>query len=85
MDNLFQEKIKLFIGGSSVGCFAGIRLLFGSNHIGGDLVLEYFAKFVGTIILAFMSGLVTVVAHDLYKHKIKDKLFKKKKDEENKT
>lgn len=77
---IFREKINLFLGGATVGGAAGVRLLFAGPHIGGDLVLGYTIKFFGTIVLAFVSGIFTLVAHDLYKHKIKDRLFGKKKN-----
>lgn len=81
MEKIFHEKIRLFLGGSVIGGIAGGRILFGGHATWGDLVLEYTMKFFGTIILAFASGLVTVVAHDFYKHKVKHRLFKKKKEE----
>lgn len=82
MEKLFHEKIRLFIGGSVIGGISGFRLFIDGIPVGSDLVWAYTTKFFGTIILAFVSGLFTVVAHDFYKHKIKHRLFgKKKKDE----
>lgn len=83
MEKLFQEKIRLFIGGSAIGGIAGFRLFIDGIPVGGNLVWAYTIKFFGTIILAFVSGLFTVVAHDFYKHKIKDRLFKNKKESNN--
>lgn len=81
MEKLFHEKIRLFLGGGIAGGLAGGHFLFGGSPTGGDLVFGYTMKFFGTIILAFVSGLFTVMAHDFYKHKIKHRLFKKKKEE----
>jgi len=80
MEKFFGEKIKVFIGGSVVGWLAGIKFLFGGTHRPDDMVVEYIIKFFATIIFAFMSGLMTVIAKDFYDHKIKNRLFKNKKD-----
>lgn len=77
MQELFKEKLKWFIVGGAVGGIAGFHFLFDGAPISpGDLALEYTAKFFGTIILTFVSGLTTVIAHDFYKEKLKHKLFK---------
>lgn len=88
MDELFREKLKFFIGGAlAFGVPSGIAL-YSFPFLAGNtiqVVLEFTARFFGTIIIAFSTGLMTVIAHDFYKEKLKDKLFKsKKKDDERK-
>lgn len=85
MEELFKEKLKWFIGGGTVGLIAGINFLFGAEATWSNIAIEWMAKFFGTIMLTFVSGLATVIAHDFYKHKIQNKLFKNKpKDDERK-
>lgn len=79
MREIIKEKLKWFIGGSFVGGYAGFTFLFNGNTHGIDLALGYTFKFFGTIILAFVSGVATVAAHDFYKIKMKNFLYKKKR------
>lgn len=84
MDKYLNEKIKEFWGGFMVGGIAGVKFLFTGGHSWEDLALEYAIKFFAAIMFAFISGIFTVFAVDLYKHKLKDKLFPPKKTEEEK-
>lgn len=69
MEELFREKLKFFWGGViSSGIYAGFRLfaippLFTGV---GHLVMEYAARFAGTVFIAFVSGVLTVMFKDFY-------------------
>lgn len=84
MWHFFKEKAKFFIGGAIAGVYPAIHLLFNNPNIYLNFVLRCF----GAVVIAFLSGLVTVFAHDVYKHlKVKYKIFNNanQKDDENKA
>ncbi len=78
MWQFFKEKAKFFIGGAVAGMYPAIQLLFNNPNIYLGFVLRCF----GAVIIAFLSGLFTVFAHDVYKHlKVKYKIFKNVNEE----
>lgn len=79
---LVHEKGKLFLRGFVVGGYSGFIFLFDVNLNWNDIAWLWAVKFFGVIILGFTSGLMTVLSTDFYKHKLKDKLFKQKTDEQ---
>jgi hypothetical protein len=85
MQDLFIGKAKEWFIGASVGFIASINLLFDAPNDAGSIVLIYGIKFFGVIVFSFISGLFTVMAKDYYTIKLKDKLFKKKKDDNGTT
>ncbi len=81
MKNFVNEQITYFIRGAFAGCFAGGIFMFGTAPLSTSIILEYPLKLFGTIIIAFASGISTVLAADVYRHKIKplvDKILKQK-------
>ena len=84
MFEFINGKAKEFFAGSIVGLIAGIKFLFAGPMDWGSLVIQYSLKFVAVCLFAFMSGLFTVMAKDFYDLKLKNWMFKKKKNEEDK-
>ena len=80
MGEFINGKVKEFWSGSIIGFIAGIKFLFTEPLGWGDLVIQYSLKFIAVCLFAFVSGIFTVLAKDFYEHKIKGKIFKKKKD-----
>ena len=78
MQEFFSGKVKEFYGGTVVGFITGWHFLFAGPLGWGDLVIQYVLKFLATIIFAFVSGIMTVLAKDFYVSVIKPRLFKKK-------
>jgi len=81
MHDFFSGKIKEFWSGSLIGFIAGINLLFDGPVTWSDYVLVYTIKFFAVILFSLASGIMTVVAKDLYSQYIGPKLFKKKYNE----
>lgn len=85
MKELFKffvhERGKAFIRGFFVGGYSGFVFLFDVALDWNHIAWLWAIKFIGIGILAFTSGLMTLLANDVYKHKIKDKIFKPKNDE----
>jgi hypothetical protein len=71
-----HENLKEFWRGCVGGCFAGGGLLY----IKQDILISYLLSFLTVAISALVGGLFTALASDLYKHHIKNRLFKNKKD-----
>lgn len=78
MHDFFSGKIKEFWSGSIIGFIAGIKLLFNGPVTWSDYVLVYTVKFFAVILFSLASGIMTVVAKDVYNEYIGPKLFKKK-------
>ncbi len=83
MHDFFSGKIKEFWSGSIIGFIAGIKLLFNGPVTWGDYVLVYTVKFFAVILFSLASGVMTVVAKDVYSEYIGPKLFKKKYGKDN--
>lgn len=79
MHEFFSGKLKEFWSGSIIGFIAGFNLLWDSPVTWGDYFLAYTIKFVGVIVFSLTSGVLTVLAKDLYQYKIKRLIFRKKK------
>jgi len=77
------EKIKIFFRGFVPGAIAGFTFLFGSSFAKGNVVFIFFAKLFATSVLAFASGLATVIAHDAWKYWLKPKWQRFKKRYQN--
>lgn len=81
MDKNGSDNIRLMVGGWIGGSSCSIPLLFvGSHH-----VLDFIIKFIGLMIAGFVTGLFTVLGHDFYKIKIKPRLFKTNKNDQDDT
>lgn len=70
----FQEKFKVFLPGAIVGLFGAKSLLFAGLPDKMVTIGAYIIKYVGTVIMAFSSGLATAYAAYLIEQ------YKKKKD-----
>lgn len=81
MGNYLDEKVKEFWGGFIVGGYSGVKFLFADPTGWDHMVLEYTLRFLGAIFIAATSGVLTAMTIDLYKYKIKDKLFKPKEND----
>lgn len=64
--HLFHEKLKIFIRGLSVGGFAGYTFLFTDILTWNTLAWQAPLKIFLTMVLAFASGLATVMATDFW-------------------
>lgn len=84
MGNPFHEKAKEFWSGFSLGGIAGIKFLWVGGNNWPDIAFVWVLKFFGTCMLAFSTGILTIVATDFYKHYLKNKLFPHGKDKNNK-
>ncbi len=73
--HLKEFAVGFFLGGS-----ASSRILFAGFTIRYSLVIELGVRLLATLVIAFLSGLVTVLAHDVYKYHLKEKLFKTKRN-----
>lgn len=71
MDNGSNKNIILGVGGWIGGSLGSISLLFVGDHSFINLVF----RFVGVLVAGFATGFVTVLGNDLYKLKVKPKLF----------
>lgn len=81
MGNYLNEHVKEFWGGFTVGGFAGVNFLFADIPSWGDLAVGYTIRFLGAVMIAAASGVLTTMAVDWYKHKIKERLFKPKEND----
>lgn len=81
MGNYLDEKVKEFWGGFVVGGFAGVNFLFVDAVSWVDVATGYILRFIGVVMIAATSGVMTAMAVDFYKHKIKPKLFKNGNEE----
>ena len=68
MQEFFSGKIKEFWSGSIIGFLAGVNLLFNGPVTWSDYVLVYTVKFFAVILFSLASGIMTVIAKDLYTH-----------------
>lgn len=78
----FQEKFKVFLPGAIVGLFGAKSFLFAG--LPSEMVTfgAYALKYIGTVIMAFSSGLATAYAAYLierYKEKQNGKIKQKKR------
>lgn len=71
-----NENLKEFYKGTVGGCFTGGGILF----IKQDILVSWMLSFLTVAVSALIGGLFTALAADLYKHHIKNKLFKNKKN-----
>lgn len=81
MEKLSSDRLQAFVGGSIAGGTCSVSLLFtGGAHDWLMIAL----KFSGLLIAAATTGMATLLGHDFYKYKIKPKIFKDGKREEEK-
>jgi hypothetical protein len=80
MEKLFRENLKEFWSGAVLGGAACGNLLFAHPFLTG-FVGEFLVKTFATGVAAGVSGLFTILATDLYKHKLKNRIFKNKTKE----
>jgi hypothetical protein len=76
--NCFTEKFKTFLPGCCMGFVGAQHLLWAGVPIS---LVTYVVKYVGTVFMAFGSGLATSYAAyivDRYKHRKKESSSKKK-------
>lgn len=80
MWNYIADHVKAFWRGFAGGYVVwGGVLFFGQAHF-PTLWIAYIVKLMGAGVLAFVSGLATVIAKYIFEEKIKHKLFKHKTD-----
>lgn len=72
MWQFIKAKVNFFLGGFVAGIYPAIYILFNNPNI----YLSFVLRCIGAIVIAFLSGIVTVFAHDVYKHYVKNKFFK---------
>lgn len=77
MWKFINENFKEFWRGTIAGGFAGGGYVFFNKII----LLDYIGSLFTVALSAIVGGMATALAADYYKHKIKNKLFKTKKDE----
>lgn len=77
-----SEKGKLFVRGAIVGGYSGFVFLFNATLDWNNIAWLWAVKFVGVIIIAFTSAIMTVLGTDFYKLKLKDKFFKPTNNEQ---
>lgn len=77
-----HEKGKHFIRGALAGGYTGFVFLLNVKLDWDNIAMMWAVKFFGIIIISFTSAIMTVAGADVYKHKIKDKIFKPKKEEQ---
>lgn len=79
MQELFKEKLKWVIGGFWVGIITSVKLLFHNNilQIGyANMALQYFLQFFGSLFITGASISLSLVIHEYWKVKLKDKFHK---------
>lgn len=81
MWKFITDNFKEFWRGSIAGSFAGGGYIW-LNKI---ILLDYLGSLITVALSAAVGGMCTALAADYYKHKIKNKLFKPKKDERDKS
>lgn len=79
MDKFVGDHVKEFWGGFIVGCIAGLKLLFTGNINWDNIAIEYTVRFFGVCFFGFTTAVITALATDIYKYKIKHWLFPKSK------
>jgi hypothetical protein len=80
MDNLNGSGHR-FWQGAFIGFIGWGGLLF---HAGFGYWIDAIAKMISSSVLAGVTGLATMLFTDYYRYKIKKKLFKTKKDKDEK-
>ena len=77
MQDYFRGKLQEFFAGSAIGFIAGLKFLFADTGSGIGLVAQYTIKFIAVVIFSFTSGIMTVLAKDIYTHWLAPLLKKK--------
>lgn len=77
MQEFFRGKLQEFYAGSVIGFIAGLKFLFADPGSGIGVVAQYTIKFVAVVIFSFTSGIMTVLAKDIYTYQISPWLKKK--------
>jgi hypothetical protein len=84
MWKFIHEHIKEFWKGFFGGGVVWGGILFSTPNFLVSYPVAFILKLLGAGALALVSGLATAYATDLYKHKIKPKLFKNVRDKDDK-
>ena len=80
----FQEKFKVFLPGALVGLFGAKSLLFAGLPDKMVTLGAYIVKYIGTVIMAFSSGLATAyAAYLIEEHKKKKDVKRSQKKRQN--
>lgn len=66
MQDFVRGKLQEFYAGSVIGFIAGLKFLFTDPVSPIGLVAQYTIKFVAVVIFSFTSGIMTVLAKDIY-------------------
>jgi hypothetical protein len=76
---------KEFTGGAIMGGITGGGWVFSQPDLLNTFFVAFILKLMATGVLAGVSGFVTILIKDIYTHyNIKQRLFKKRKNESNK-
>lgn len=81
MWKFIADNFKEFWRGTVAGSFAGGGYVWFNKII----LLDYVGSLFTVALSAIVGGMATALAADYYKHKIKHKLFKPKKNAEKRT
>jgi hypothetical protein len=85
MDNFFRrvfhEDLPAFLSGGVVVGIPGVHFLFADPPYATEFWILV-VKFFGLCGTVFVSGLLTVLSKDFYLYKVKHRIFKHKKDED---
>jgi hypothetical protein len=79
MDNFTNGSGHRFWQGAFFGFIGWAGLLF---HSGFGYWVDAISKLIGSSILAGVTGLFTMLCTDFYKQKLKNRIFKRKKDKD---
>jgi hypothetical protein len=80
MEKFIRAHLQEFWSGAFTGGVAGSIFLFPAPLFVNHFFLAYVVKIIGTAVMAGLSGLATAFAVDFYRHKIKQKIFRRNKN-----